>query len=355
MYWHRCGNIGKVSKYHLVLLLLMVFVMSLFAFCHRLGVMEFGVRRIYSGNSQVKCIHLHEIALDMLSNGDKVALPYETNDTRWSFRKRPDLDYLTEMTNQLRRHRPSETNITSYRRLADYGNIKAKDIEAKKYFITFGHNCCKRSKVKAMESARDPGGFDIVTAHDMSSLSEKFRYKHSAILTEKKGGGLWLWKPYIILKTLIERMSVNDLLMYQDADAYLTRDAGPMLKAAQDLESGIVLFHSGHLEEECSKRDSYIIMDMDDQRVYQSFQRLATFVILRKNCQSLQFVMEWLAYAMDPRILTNNPNELGKPNLPAFSRINRFDQTVLSLLSKKWQLDVFRSHRPLIYHDGRKD
>ena len=266
MYRRRCGNIGKVSKYHLVLLLLIMFLMSLFAFCHRLGVMEFGVRRICSGNSQVKCTHLHEIALDMLSNGDKVALPYETNNTRWSFRKRLDLDYLTEMTNQLRKHRPSRTNITSYRRFADYGNIKAKDIKAKKYFITFGHNCCKRSKVKAIESARDSGGFDFVTAHNINYLSEKFRYKISVVLAGTKGGGHWLWKPYIILKTLIERMSDNDLLMYQDADSYLIRDAGPMLKAAQDLEPGIVLFHSGHLEEECSKRDSYIIMDMDDQR-----------------------------------------------------------------------------------------
>ena len=78
------------------------------------------------------------------------------------------------MTNQLRKRGPSRTNITSYRHFVDYGNIKAKDIKAKKYFITFGYNCCKRSKVKAIKSARDPGGFDFVTFHDMSSLSEKF-------------------------------------------------------------------------------------------------------------------------------------------------------------------------------------
>ena len=127
--------------------------MSLFALCYWLGVKQFGVRAICSSNSQ--CSHLHEIGLDMISNGDRVVLPSETNNTRWTFHKRPDLDYLTEMTNQLRKRGPSRTNITTYRHFVDYGNIKAKDIKAKKYFITFGYNCCKKSKVKAIKSARD--------------------------------------------------------------------------------------------------------------------------------------------------------------------------------------------------------
>ena len=65
-------------------------------------------------------------------------------------------------------------------------------------------------------------------------------------------------------------------------------------------------------------------MGMDDQRVYESYQILASFLILRKNCQQLQFAMEWLAYAMGPRILTDMRNKMGKPNLPAF-KDNRHD------------------------------
>ena len=34
--------------------------------------------------------------------------------------------------------------------------------------------------------------------------------------------------------------------------------------------------------------------------------------------------MEWLAYAMGPRILTDMRNKMGKPNLPAF-KDNRHD------------------------------
>ena len=314
--------------------------------------MQFGDRVIYGTDSlanhsigneilthNTKCSHLHEIALDMLSNGDRVALPYETNNTRWTLHRRGNLDYLTRISR--RWNQSMKANFSFIRDFVDYGDIKAKDIEAKKYFITFAHKCCNKSKVKAIESARDPGGIDFATVHDMNSLSEKFRHKHSGILKTRKGAGYWLWKPYIILKTLAESMSDNDLLMYQDAGAHIIKNVGPLLKLSQDLEPGIVVFHTSLLESTYSKRDSFILMGMDDQRVYESYQILASFLILRKNCQSLQFVMEWLAYAMDPRILTNMRNKMGKPNLPDF-KDNRHDQTVLSLLSKKWQLQPLR-------------
>ena len=288
--------------------------------------------------SMTKCKRLYEAASDMLYNGEPVLLPFETNDTRWRFRKRGNLDYLRTIS--LRWNKTSATNFKA-RNFADYANTKSKDIKAKKYFITFACDCCKKSKVKAVNSARNPGGFDFATVHDIGSLSAKFRYTHSAILRKTRGCGYWLWKPYIILKTLIESMSDNDLLMYQDAGAHIIRDVGPLLKLVQELDPGILVFHTQFLEKVFTKRDAYVLMGMDDERVYDSYQRMASFVILRKNCQSLQFVMEWLAYASDPRILTDIDNQMDKPNLATF-RENRHDQTVLSLLSKKWQLDEFR-------------
>ena len=342
-----------MSKYYKPFLA--VSALSTFGFalsCYLIGINQFYRRKIYSTNSSAshshggkgistndaKCTHLREIAKDMLSNGERVALPYETNNTRWTFHRRGDLDYLTQIT---RGWKENNVNLSSFY-FKDYADIKSKDIKPKKYFITFAHRCCNKSKVRALKSALEPGGFDFATAHDMNYLSEKFRHTHSAILTKRRGGGYWLWKPYIILKTLIERMSDNDLLMYQDADSYLIQDAGPLLKLCQDLKAGVLVFHSRYIEKYYSKRDAFILMGMDDERVYDSYQRMGGFVVLRKNCQSLQFIMEWLAYAMDPRILTDIPNQMEKPNLPGFKE-NRHDQTVISLLSKKWQLDYFRN------------
>jgi hypothetical protein len=41
--------------------------------------------------------------------------------------------------------------------------------------------------------------------------------------------------------------------------------------------------------------------------------------------------MEWLAYASDPRLITDTDNTLGKQNLPRF-REHRHDQSIRSLL-----------------------
>jgi len=70
------------------------------------------------------------------------------------------------------------------------------------------------------------------------------------------------------------------------------------------------------------------------------------------------FVANWLTFASDPRAVTDQPNELGE-NLPGF-KDHRHDQSVFSLLCKKW--DVYAGtdpsqhgmNDPYINHDRNK-
>ena len=41
--------------------------------------------------------------------------------------------------------------------------------------------------------------------------------KNKEILSRKRGSGYWLWKPYLILKTLKEKLNYGDYLIYIDA------------------------------------------------------------------------------------------------------------------------------------------
>ncbi len=49
-------------------------------------------------------------------------------------------------------------------------------------------------------------------------------------------------------------------------------------------------------------------MGMDDPIVYaeDEEQRLANLIVAMKNCESIQYFMEFLAYAMDSRINTDS-------------------------------------------------
>lgn len=54
----------------------------------------------------------------------------------------------------------------------------------------------------------------------------------------------------------------------------------------------------------------------------------------------MSFVSEWLTYAQDSRIITDDKNIFGLDNYPGF-RGHRHDQTILSLLAKKWGLTIY--------------
>jgi hypothetical protein len=66
-------------------------------------------------------------------------------------------------------------------------------------------------------------------------------------------------------------------------------------------------------------------------------QTLASFFVCQKTATTVSFFEEWLRYAQDPLILTEQPNECGLPNYPDFFE-HRFDQSILSLLARKYDI-----------------
>ena len=90
-------------------------------------------------------------------------------------------------------------------------------------------------------------------------------------------------------------MNEDDIVMYQDAGAYLLRSAGPLLKLCEQCENGIVVFSLRKIERNHTKQDAFILLNVSFPEETETFQRLASFAVLRKTCSSIQFIMEWLA------------------------------------------------------------
>jgi hypothetical protein len=78
-------------------------------------------------------------------------------------------------------------------------------------------------------------------------------------------------------------------------------------------------------------------MNADDPEYVHSMASVASYIFVRKSTQSFSFISEWLTYAQDSRALTDNPNVLGKKNYDGFID-HRHDQSIVSLLAKKWKL-----------------
>lgn len=208
------------------------------------------------------------------------------------------------------------------------------------FLINYAQNCCAQSSAKNCETGIKVGGFHRCTTFSLRDLDADFRINNSHILSQTRGAGYWLWKPYIIYHTL-KHLNQGDIMMYSDAGSYFVESAAPLIEMARSDHRGVVLFTMEHIQKNWTKRDAFILLDCDFPPCWNSFQHTAAFSLWKRTEFSLAFAERWLNYSTDARIITDQPNELGLPNLPEFHE-NRHDQSVLSLLAFKETVASYR-------------
>ena len=183
------------------------------------------------------------------------------------------------------------------------------------------------------------GGFDRVINYGPKNISKVFRKKNAEIFNCKRGGGYWIWKPYIILKTL-KKVEYGDIIFYCDSGALFIDDVKPLIDIALNKQD-ILCFNVGFKEKKYTKRDAFVLMDCDRKVYSESDQRLTTFIVIKKTTLSINFFNEFLNLSLDRRIISDDDNVLGHKNYPGFIE-NRHDQTIFSLLTKKYKLKCYR-------------
>lgn len=190
------------------------------------------------------------------------------------------------------------------------------------------------------KSSIEIGDFDRAINLSLESIDINFRDRHSRILSQTKGAGYWLWKPYLILK-ILEEANDGDIIMYTDSASHFISSASPLFFLPEQYQQDIIPFELDHLESAWTKRDAFILLDVDERGFEKTPQRLASFILLRKSSFSLKFCREFLKYCTNENILTDTKNLCGKPNYPNFVA-HRHDQSIYSLLTKKYELNAFR-------------
>lgn len=175
-------------------------------------------------------------------------------------------------------------------------------------------------------------GFDECHAYGPRDIDADFAHRHAATLRQRRGAGLWLWKPYILVAALA-KLSYGDILFYADAATHFVNPIDPMLAALDRYELDLLILGEGFSEAEYTKRDAFVIMDADTPSIVGSPQRFASCFMLRKSPWTETFLQRYLSYSEEERILTDQDNRCGLPNYPGFIT-HRHDQSVFSLLSK---------------------
>lgn len=195
------------------------------------------------------------------------------------------------------------------------------------------------------------GKVDKVFEYCEDDLSEEFKEKNKRILSCKRGAGYWVWKPYAVDKALTE-LEEGDYLFYCDGGAFVTKDLHILVEFMKREETDILFFNLSATEKQWTKRDVFLALSCDDGAYTDTPQRCATYFLIKKTDRSEQFVKEWLQYAQIYELISDEDNVLyGQDNYDGFCD-NRHDQSILSVLSKRYGYPAYADISQFRYPRG---
>lgn len=207
--------------------------------------------------------------------------------------------------------------------------------------INYADGSFKSSQKLNSKTAKNVGLFDKVISYTSSDIEPGFFNKNKKILSQKRGNGYWLWKPYFIKKSL-ELLNPGDFLFYCDSGSFFINPLTPLVDIVRNNEQDILPFELfDKIEKVWTKRDTFMLMDCDSPRFTDTNQRLGGFILMRKSKFTMDFSEEYLNYAQDERIIADLENRCGYPDYPEFKG-HRHDQSIFSLLTKKYELGAYR-------------
>lgn len=214
--------------------------------------------------------------------------------------------------------------------------MKATHFSKKKKIILINYaNEAYRAVQELQTKTAKVAGFTDVIEYGPEDIEESFKASNSKIFEYKRGDGLWLWKPYLIKKTL-DNMKNEEILFYCDSGALFFRSAKGIISKLQEQDVWVSMLPLK--EKQFTKQQTFDIMECNREEYKESAQVSGTFCAFKKTELSTRFVDEWLQYCCVIEALA--PPEDKKKEATYFYD-HREDQSILSLLVKKYKLKVW--------------
>ncbi len=201
-----------------------------------------------------------------------------------------------------------------------------------KIFINYANQDFTVQQVRNTESALNIGKVDRVISYTPDDIDIDFYRKHKKILNKTRGAGYWLWKPYIIRKTLLrDDIQNGDVIFYADSGTMVLKDLTPVFRMPEHYNQDVVMFDMGENCNTRCKRDTFILMGCDTPEAHNAPMIAGNFNIWRKSDYSIQFIEKCLYYATQYDIISDSRSKLGE-ELPNFE-MHRHDQPVFGLVA----------------------
>eukprot|EP00929_Paragymnodinium_shiwhaense_P091059 TRINITY_DN51104_c0_g1_i1.p1 TRINITY_DN51104_c0_g1~~TRINITY_DN51104_c0_g1_i1.p1 ORF type:complete len:936 (+),score=211.94 TRINITY_DN51104_c0_g1_i1:87-2894(+) len=223
--------------------------------------------------------------------------------------------------------------------------------------VSYAAGCCEQALRKNRRQAQLVG-IDDARAFGKEHLDPSWAAKHEATLSQKPGGGWWLWKPHVILKTLKDPSLPwgRGVVVWVDAGNYLHADPRDLAATALRDSDVSAIRLKWCLEADWTSKLTFERMNMTNRYAVVDRPQLgAYFLLFRKTQKSIDFVEEWLRVSEDPEALLGTPESRTRDDaainsdveIPGFQK-QMADQSVFSILFKQY------GFRSITLQDGHK-
>lgn len=212
------------------------------------------------------------------------------------------------------------------------------------HFISYGDNGYTNSKKRIKREAEDFGCFSSISIHGPEDLDSNFVSNFKSILNRKRGGGYWIWKPYLIGKKL-SQLKEGEFLVYLDAGFNINSRAKfrffEYLGMLEDSKKGMISFKfvpdSWRTEKKWTTGQIFSYFGVEeDKNITDTGQHIGGAQVIQKKEHSEFICKKWIdtLYA-DPELFTDSYNQSRINENTGFIE-NRHDQSIISVLRKKY-------------------
>ena len=222
--------------------------------------------------------------------------------------------------------------------------------------ITFGSESYIDPSSRLIYQANRIRIFDTIILYNENFLKndEYFWNQHKNFIeNNKRGYGYWIWKPYIIKKTM-EKLKDGDYLLYLDNGCEISNKN---LESFNNLfniaENDLIVATTTHNEKNWCKVDLLLELDMiSDKYLHNSPQHQAGEILFYICDKTRNLVNKWYDLCCNYHFLDDTPSNV--PEFDCFQE-HRHDQAIFSLLTKKYEIfsKISLNDFPIYYNRNR--
>jgi hypothetical protein len=212
-------------------------------------------------------------------------------------------------------------------------DILQKEYQSRPYvaLVTYGDGppAFFKNQFSLAASAVDKG-FDIIYNFRRGHIDDVFYQKNKAILTQPRGAGYWLWKPYFIHKAM-QQLPLGSIIVYADSGVIFKHSLSPLLTLLE--HHPIVLVGHGsptplvkHLKQEAYAAFSPPLKEdiLRQQNIW------GFFIAVVNTPENQAIIAKWLEVAQHAAALTDTPTDPQVQD-PLFES-HGHDQSLLSVV-----------------------